>query len=351
MQQRLRSGQTIEEVARVAGVAEEWIARFAVPIQAEQSLIINRALDLAVNKQRVGPSSQPLGTSVWWNLQDRGAKLSEEDWNEGWSAFLVRDQVWVVQFAYSFRKKRQVAEWEVDLRGSTLHTRNRLATDLGYIEPGRRRRPGPPKPMPGGLVSRPAPSPAPEPATESDAPARSRAKPARRPTKKAVKKPAKKSRPAAKKSAAKKKPAAKRSTRPAAVKRRPARKAAPKRAATAKSTAAKKRAPAKKATAAKRAGSRRGATRKAATKRPSAKKARPSAATPVLTPRHTESPAATPVAPNRPSPVIAGAQRAGSAVGGGPPSRPAFAAAPARRRPVDDEGRPIRRREPLRADS
>ena len=59
LQQRLRAGQTITEVADIAGVAEEWIARFAVPIQAEQALIIQRALDLVVVKQRVGLSSSP----------------------------------------------------------------------------------------------------------------------------------------------------------------------------------------------------------------------------------------------------------------------------------------------------
>src|SRR5215475_1599957 len=39
MQQRLRAGQTIHQVARAAGVGDEWVARFAIPIQAEQSQV------------------------------------------------------------------------------------------------------------------------------------------------------------------------------------------------------------------------------------------------------------------------------------------------------------------------
>ncbi len=330
MQQRLRAGQTITEVADIAGVAEEWIARFAVPIQAEQALIIQRALDLVVVKQRVGLSSQPLGTSVWWNLQDRGAKLSEEAWSEGWSAFLVRDQVWVVQFAYEFRKKKQVAEWEVDLRTSSLHSRNRLATDLGYVEPGRRRRAGPPKPIPGGLVSRPAPAPASDPAEAPEAPL-----PARPATKRRAAKPAKRS--------AKKAPSKK-----AALKKTSAKRPAPRKSASRKGAA--KRTPAKK-TAVKRTATRRSTPRKAATKRPAAKKARPAAASaPTLVASiSTERPRVLIESPaNRPrlTPVIAGAAHAGGG-GSAPLITPAPAPAVARRRPVGDDGRPVRRAEPL----
>lgn len=351
MQQRLRSGQTIEEVARVAGVAEEWIARFAVPIQAEQSLVINRALDLVVNKQRVGPSSQSLGTSVWWNLQDRGAKLSEEEWSAGWTAFLVRDQVWVVQFAYTFRKKNQVAEWEVDLRPGTLHSRNRLGTDLGYVEPGRRRRPGPPRPIPGGLVSRPAPptepvSPAVDASTATTA--RPSAKPRPSATKRSAPRPAATKKTSAKKIAAKKKAPAKR----VAAKKTSAKKAAAKKA-PAKKVAAKRR-PARPAPA-KRGAARRAPARKSAAKRP-AKKTRPAAAA-ILTPSGAVTPVLHESAPRaieqrsapRPTPLIAGAARAGGVRAEAPMITPAPAPSVARRRPVGDDGIPVRRREPLRA--
>ncbi|MDP1793383.1 MAG: septation protein SepH [Acidimicrobiales bacterium] len=257
MQQRLRSGQSIRQVARAAGVDDDWVARFAVPIQAEQSQVVRQAFGLVMSKQRLGTSSQSLGTSVWWNLQDRSVQLDEEQWSDGWSAALLRDSRWVVKFEYEARKRKQVAEWEVDLKLGAVTSRNRLGSDLGYVESGRRRRPGPPPPTGGGLLSRPAPPvsepPAPEPVVEGAAPAPTKKKAAAR------RAPAKK-KPAAKKTAAKKTAAKKTAAKKAPVKTAAARKASPARKATAtkrapakkKSAAAKKKAPAKKRPAAKR---------------------------------------------------------------------------------------------------
>ena len=71
---------------------------------------------------------------------------------------MLRDARWVVRFEYEARKRKQLAEWEVDLKAGALTPRNRLGSDLGYVESGRRRRPGPPVPTGGGLLSRPAPA-------------------------------------------------------------------------------------------------------------------------------------------------------------------------------------------------
>ncbi len=256
MQQRLRSGQSIRQVARAAGVDDEWVARFAVPIQAEQSQVVRQAFGLVMSKQRLGSSSQSLGTSVWWSLQDRSVQLDEEQWSQGWSAALLRDSRWVVKFDYEARKRKQVAEWEVDLKLGTITSRNRLGSDLGYVESGRRRRPGPPPPTGGGLLSRPAPpvtEPAlPEPVVEqaAAAPTKRRA-PLKRPAAKnktAVKRGAAKKAPTKKKPAAATKPAAKK----AAVKKTVATKAAA-RKTTPSTRAASKAAPAKKKAAAKKA--------------------------------------------------------------------------------------------------
>jgi len=290
MQQRLRSGQTIHQVARAAGVTDEWVARFAVPIQAEQTQVIRQAFDLTFSKQRLGVSSQPLGVSVWWNLQDKSANLDEEQWESGWTAFLVRDTQWVVRFEYESRNRNQIAEWEVDLRAATLSSRNRLATDLGFVESGRRRRPGPPTPVAGGLVTRPAPpvespppapAPEPEPVVEAGAPAPAKKRAARRPTVK--KSSARKVAPkkvAARKPTPKKARAKKSAPKKSAPKRSAPKRSAPKKAATRKKVAGKK-APARR----KAAGNK--APRKAAPKKAAPKKSAPARATtrpPVPTP-------------------------------------------------------------------
>jgi hypothetical protein len=209
MQQRLRAGQSIRQVARAAGVHEEWVERFAIPIEAEQQQVVRRALELTFTKNRGGgTSTQNLGMSVWWNLIDRSVTLPDDGWDTGWSAFLMRDNVWVVRFSYEARKRSFEAEWEVDLKGRTITSRNRLGTDLAFIEPGRRRRPGAPPPIAGGLLTRPAPlvietpEPEPEPVVEVAV------APAKRKKAAAKKSPAKK-KAATKKAAAKKKVPAK----------------------------------------------------------------------------------------------------------------------------------------------
>jgi DUF3071 family protein len=164
MQQRLRAGQSIKQVARAAGVHDEWVERFAVPVQAEQQQVVRQAHELSLVKARHGGTSgQHLGMSVWWNLLDRSVNLPGDEWDQGWSAYLIRDNVWVVRFEYDARKRHQVAEWEVDLKTGVVTSRNRHGTDLGFIEPGRRRRPSPPPPIAGGMLTRAAPVEAPKP--------------------------------------------------------------------------------------------------------------------------------------------------------------------------------------------
>lgn len=140
IQARLRSGSTIAEVARDAGVDEEWVSRFAVPIQAEQAQVVGRARRLAFVKSRLGASALPLGTAVRWNLADKGILLFDDDYEAAWSAYNLQGASWVVRFEYTSRQKRQHAEWEVDLREGELFARNRTASELGYVDAARRRR-------------------------------------------------------------------------------------------------------------------------------------------------------------------------------------------------------------------
>ncbi|MGH9178901.1 MAG: septation protein SepH, partial [Acidimicrobiales bacterium] len=139
IQARLRSGATIAEVAMQAGVGQDWVLRFADPILAEQARVVESAQRLTFAKSRLGPSVEPLAESVQWKLSDRGVRFSDDVFAAGWSAFNLHGTRWAVQFHYTSRQRHQVAEWEVDLRERTLTARNRLASDLGHVEAGRRR--------------------------------------------------------------------------------------------------------------------------------------------------------------------------------------------------------------------
>ena len=144
MQARLRAGRSIDEVADEAGVDTEWVTRFAVPILAEQAQVVELARTVTYSKPRLGDSAQPLGGSVAWNLADRGVTLPEDVFDAAWSAYQLHDSVWMVRFRYRSRGKEQDAQWELDVPVGRLTARNRLASDLGFVEAGRRRRFEPP---------------------------------------------------------------------------------------------------------------------------------------------------------------------------------------------------------------
>ena len=238
------------------------------PIFAEQHQVVTRALRLVANKQRLGDSSQDLGTSVLWNLADRGIRLYDDEFAEAWDAQHWRATIWVIRFTYTSRKKSQSAEWELDLRDGILLPRNRLASDLGYVEPGRRRKRLPPLPervAPKAADSKRSASSSRRPATTQAArPAAKATK--KKTTAKATKKKAT-AKKVAKKPTAKKKVAAKKVAKKPTAKKKVAKKAPAKKAPAKK---AAKKAPAKKA--AKKAPARK-AAKKATKKKAPAKKA------------------------------------------------------------------------------
>ena len=274
IQARLRAGRSIQQVAREAGVEEEWVARWAAPIAAEQAQVVERAQALTMEKGRVGPSAVSLGESVRWNMADRGIVFTDAGWTGSWDAYHLRSNSWMVRFTYVYRRATHQAEWEVDTRDAVVVSRNRQATELGYVAPGTRR-PKMPRSM---LASVNLPSVAPPVPSSSSArpkasgdvaaakPAPARPAPAKKKSSSDSKKVAARTAAAKKKWAAIKKAA----DRKAAADRLAARKAAAKRAAEAKKEAEKKAA-AKKAAAKKAATAR--ASKKATAKKATAKKA------------------------------------------------------------------------------
>src|SRR5439155_2437664 len=129
-----------DEVAKEAGVDHEWVERFAAPILAEQAQVVELARSLTFTKARLGESPQPLGDSVAINLVDRGLQMLEDEFDAAWSAHQVHEGVWIVRFRYRSRGRAQQATWELDMASRRLVSRDRLGSDLGYVERGRRRR-------------------------------------------------------------------------------------------------------------------------------------------------------------------------------------------------------------------
>jgi hypothetical protein len=142
IQARLRAGRTVEEIAKEAGVDVAWVERFAAPILAEQGRVVDRAVGLVYVKPRVGASALPMAAAVRRNLVARGVRLTDDEFNAGWSAYQFEDARWVVRFRYRSRGRAQLAEWELDLDDPAdvlLVARNRLGGQLAYTATTRRR--------------------------------------------------------------------------------------------------------------------------------------------------------------------------------------------------------------------
>jgi hypothetical protein len=156
IQGRLRNGLTVAEVAVEAGVGTDWIDRFAPPILAEQASALERACALTLTSVRRGVSAAPLGVALARNLEERGVRPLPG--LEPWSAHLHHDSTWVVRYSYRSRGRDLEAEWLADLAAGELGARNRLASDLGWLDPDLDSpRPDPdPDPDPSSPAERPA---------------------------------------------------------------------------------------------------------------------------------------------------------------------------------------------------
>jgi DUF3071 family protein len=154
IQQRLRAGETVTALARSSGTDEAWIRRFSAPVLAEKAIVIERARSATFTKRGVGRSAAALGPAVAANVIDRGVPLTLPDLEAGWGAYQHPEGGWHVTFTFPLRGRRQTAEWEIDVGSGDLGARNRLASELGWRESGKKL----PQPKP---VKAPAPKRAP----------------------------------------------------------------------------------------------------------------------------------------------------------------------------------------------
>jgi hypothetical protein len=140
IQDRVRAGWSVDEVATEAGVDLDWISRFAAPVLAEVGQVIEQAREMVYDKPRFGASALPLGASVRRNVVERGVRMLDEEFDDCWSAYQLDEDAWVVRFVYLSRGREQEAEWRVDLGAEELTSRNRLGSQLGHVVKGKARR-------------------------------------------------------------------------------------------------------------------------------------------------------------------------------------------------------------------
>lgn len=121
-------------VAKAAGVDEEWIRRWEVPILAERARVLDQARGLWLERPRLGRSRLPLGQAVERALAGRGVSEDDVTWEVSRRR---RDGRWRIAVRYAWRGRRRSATWLYDAEDGSLTAASDTARDLGFA---RRRR-------------------------------------------------------------------------------------------------------------------------------------------------------------------------------------------------------------------
>lgn len=154
IQTRIRSGETVAQVAAAAGIPEQRVERFAYPVLLERS----RTAELAQRAHPVredGPDVQTLGEAVAHAFGVRGQDYARATW-DSWRG---DDGKWVVCIRWKAGRSDNRAHWSYSpgAHGGTAIALDEPAEDL--LDPEGRSREL--RPVLEELVTRPEPKPEP----------------------------------------------------------------------------------------------------------------------------------------------------------------------------------------------
>ena len=112
IQDRIRAGETAEEIADTAGLPVERIRRFEGPVLAEREFRAGEAQRATVRSPGESGFGPRLSEVVTERLADFGAGPEDQEWDSR----KRQDGNWQVQLAYTVSGRMYVAEWVFDPR-------------------------------------------------------------------------------------------------------------------------------------------------------------------------------------------------------------------------------------------
>ena len=145
IQARLRAGEPVEQVAKVANVPIARVMRYAGPVISERERIIDQARAAVLQRPRgTTETPAPLGVMVEKRLADTPGLRTD---TVAWTAKRRGDGAWVVALTYAAKGGARTASWLWQPASRALTSLNALATRLGaadVVPPPRRKRPAAP---------------------------------------------------------------------------------------------------------------------------------------------------------------------------------------------------------------
>lgn len=135
IQDRIRSGQTVEELIEYSGMQPRKIESFAYPVLAERARIAE--LGKQSKPRRI---DGPTKLSLWEILATAFAARGQELADASWDAYRDPSGQWIVTVTWNVGHTTNVAEWSYQAEGLSALTiaRNELAAEL--IDPDFARR-------------------------------------------------------------------------------------------------------------------------------------------------------------------------------------------------------------------
>lgn len=110
IQDRIRAGETAEEIADAAGIPIERVRRFEGPVLAERAYRAQEAQRATVRRAGESGPGPRLGEVVAERLRDLGASLEEAEWDSRKRS----DGTWLVELVFTAGGQSQAAEWVFD---------------------------------------------------------------------------------------------------------------------------------------------------------------------------------------------------------------------------------------------
>ena len=113
IQARIRAGESLEEVAEVAGLPRERVERFAAPVLAERAHVAGLAVGAPVRRRRETSAHRTLRATAGERLLKRGVDPDSADWD----AYRLEDGRWAVTADYRLDDQDRQATFTFDPRG------------------------------------------------------------------------------------------------------------------------------------------------------------------------------------------------------------------------------------------
>jgi hypothetical protein len=113
IQARIRAGETLEDVARVAGIPMDRVERFAAPVLAERDHVASMAMASSVRRRGEPSGHRSLRITVTERLLGRGVDIDAIKWD----SYRLDDGRWAVTADYRSGDASRHASFFYDLRG------------------------------------------------------------------------------------------------------------------------------------------------------------------------------------------------------------------------------------------